>query len=149
MMRIKPDPEQDGKTHINVYSRGRTELGQMLSNFYPSTFKLPDDGSFKSVEGYWYWLSCRDESLRDMYGFQAKQYGRENGGKDWMDDKEFKRKIRDAIGTKILQNPAIRRRFKNSTLPFLHYYVQKGNIILVPEADWIIEFLEEFRGEIK
>jgi hypothetical protein len=30
----------DGVDHINVYSKGKTELGRMLSNFYPSPFTL-------------------------------------------------------------------------------------------------------------
>lgn len=28
-----PNPEEDGITHINIYSKGSTELGRLLSNF--------------------------------------------------------------------------------------------------------------------
>jgi hypothetical protein len=35
-------PEDDGKTHINVYSKGLTELGQFLSNFAEAPAQTPD-----------------------------------------------------------------------------------------------------------
>jgi hypothetical protein len=50
-------PSEDGVTHINVYSRGNTELGRLLSNFAHTPFSHPEFGEFASVEGFWYWLS--------------------------------------------------------------------------------------------
>ena len=48
-------PEDDGRTHVNVYSRGRTSLGRDLSNFAHLPFEL-DGLAFASVEGFWFWL---------------------------------------------------------------------------------------------
>lgn len=45
------DLNMDGKTHINVYSGSRTELGRMLSNFYREKIETKD-GVFMSVEAY-------------------------------------------------------------------------------------------------
>ena len=49
------NPKQDGISHVNIYSQGKTELGRMLSNFYHYQV-ITKDGNFTSVEGYWYWL---------------------------------------------------------------------------------------------
>ena len=42
----------DGVTHINVYSQGKTSIGRALSNFSPLGFNHPKHGHFESVEGY-------------------------------------------------------------------------------------------------
>ena len=44
----------DGMTHINVYSKGKTEIGRWLSNFAYSPIDLGNEGYFSSIEGYWY-----------------------------------------------------------------------------------------------
>lgn len=44
---IKPPkytPDNDGITHINLYSKSRTVLGRQLSNFAHSPFKHPKYG---------------------------------------------------------------------------------------------------------
>lgn len=75
------DPAMDGVDHINVYSRGRTGLGRVLTNFAHTPFTVPEHGTFASVEGYWYWLQCpagaARERLRPLHGHRAKQIGRE------------------------------------------------------------------------
>ena len=141
------NPEMDGITHINIYSKGKTTLGQWLSNFAQLGFTHPEDGFFQSVEGYWYWLSCKKDSLRDVYGWVAKAMGRELGGKDWLEDEEFKNKIKQALKCKIDQNVDLQSLFKESNLPFTHYYVYGGKVVNVPKAKWIIEYLEELRKE--
>ena len=37
-------PKDDGITHINIYSQGKTQLGRFLSNFEPSPIET-EDGS--------------------------------------------------------------------------------------------------------
>lgn len=70
------DPNEDGVTHINIYSQGKTELGRMLSNFYKCRIDTKD-GVFNSVEGYWYWLGIEDckekDALKTLSGYQAKK----------------------------------------------------------------------------
>ena len=90
------DSTTDGVDHINVYSQGKTQLGRNLSNF--SRFPIcTDDGNFYSIEGYWYWLLTKDDSLRKMWGFKAKAHGREmlKGG-EWV--LEFMEKKRGRNG---------------------------------------------------
>ena len=137
--------ENDGIDHINVYSKGKTELGRFLSNFAYSPIKI-EDGNFNSIEGYWYWLSCKDEKLRNLYGYYAKQYGRSVGGLDWQDSEEFKNKICKAIDIKINNNPSKLQELNNLKIPLVHYYNYGGRIIEPKEGKWIIEHISKYIG---
>ncbi len=142
-------PEEDGITHINIYSKGNTQLGKFLTNF-SRVFKpiLTEDGPFTTIEGYWYWLSCKDDRLRHTDGWGSKQLGREIGAKDWLDDEDFKRKIKGAIRYKInTSGTKMYTAFVTSKLPFTHYYVYGGKVVEVKQAQWIIDYLEDLRKE--
>lgn len=141
------DPKKDGVTHINVYSKAKTKLGKFLSNFTKAPFVHPEDGQFNSVEGYWYWLSTKDDTLRGLHGFQAKAHGRKVDGKDWVDTDEFKRKIKMAVRAKMDHNQAMKAEFTKSRLPLHHYYVYGGKVVEPKEGRWFIEFLEALRQE--
>jgi hypothetical protein len=118
----------DGVTHINIYSRGQLLIGQQLSNFSYHPFILPEHGNFNSVEGFWYWLTRRDDRLRHLYGADAKKLGRalpikhryENG--DYL---EFQNEIRQALDAKLRTHIDLRREFAKTRLPFVHYYVER------------------------
>ena len=145
------NPEEDGITHINVYSKGKTWLGRRLSNFDWSPVDL-EDGKFHSIEGYWYWLSSDHEDkddLRHLYGYAAKMRGRELRGKDWIETEEFKEKIKRAITVKINQHFHIQKKLVESTLPFTHYYVFGDRVVLVEKGKWILEHLEQLRTSLK
>lgn len=142
-------PSQDGVNHINIYSKGKTTLGRMLSNFYFSPFVLPNHGKFSSVEGYWYWLSTKDEKLRELFGFEAKKRGQFLKAPDWVDTQEFKDSIKESIKAKIDQNPLIKKELKQSSLPLVHYYVYGDKIVKVPKGQWIVDFIEQYRKEIQ
>ncbi len=141
-------PGDDGKTHINVYSQGATKLGRFLSNFTRSPI-VTEDGPFASIESLWYWLSCRDDRLRTTWGFEAKRLGRELRAQDWLEDEVFKDKIRKAILIKIESFPKFKEMLVASDKPLTHYYVYNGRVTEVPEADWILDWLEFLRGEFK
>lgn len=143
---MKLKPENDGIDHINVYSKGKTELGKFLTNF-AHTPVTTEDGHFESIEGYWYWLSCNDDDLRLLHGWKAKELGRKLEALDWCDDDEFKRKILAAIEWKIrwALDSSFYFPYKESTLPFVHYYVYDNKIIKPKEGKWIMDFLESFR----
>jgi len=136
--------EEDGKTHINVYSKSKTELGRFLSNFSHSPIET-EDGHFESIEGYWYWLSCKDDNLRKLYGWLAKDYGRKHQGVDWIEDSEFKRKIKEAIEKKIKSNEQMLTKLRNTNLPLTHYYVYGTKVIEVQNAQWILDIIENIR----
>ena len=137
------DPKDDGITHINVYSKGKTFLGKWLSNFTYSPIETID-GKFNSIEGYWYWLSIQDERFRKLHGFKAKQLGRELNANDWPNTYMFRQRIKAAILYKILSKPEIIVKLKRNKLPLTHYYVYGDKVINVPNAEWIINFLTEF-----
>ena len=137
----------DGIDHINVYSQGKTFLGVLLSNWYRYPIILDDLGRFESVEGLWYWLSTKDERLRNMSGFAAKKLGRSLPRLVTLPDDQFKSIIKQAIKIKVAGGPEYFN-FVDSTLPFAHYYVFNGKQVDAGHK-WIIEYLEQLRTELK
>jgi hypothetical protein len=142
---------EDGKTHINCYSKSKTQLGQFASNFAFAPFEC-EDGYFASVEAYWYWLGCTDpdkDELRQLFGYKAKQKGRELQGSDWPEVPWFKEKIKNAVRLKFEMNPLFTKMLIKSTLPLVHYYEYGGKVVYDGKSDWLFEFLTELRGELK
>lgn len=149
---MKIRPELDGISHINIYSRGKTELGRMLSNFTYCQIKTKD-GYFSSVEGYWYWLGIEDcpesEQLKTLSGYKAKEYGRVlKQYKNHIDDPNFEKKILKAILYKAeLNKHLFLPEYKN--LPFEHYYAY-GSVIkdVKDKYPWLIEGIDKIRDYI-
>lgn len=137
-------PSEDGITHVNIYSKGQTDLGRFLSNFAYAPIEI-EDGHFDSMEGYWYWLSSKDDALRYKSGWDAKRYGRSIEAKDWMDGDEFKNKIRHAIRVKLETYPDRLDELRQLRLPLMHYYVYGGKAKNAPQAWWIVDYLESFK----
>lgn len=136
---------EDGISHINIYSKGKTELGRWLSNFTKVELVL-DEGVFQSIEGYWYYLSTKDERFKNLYGWEAKKLGKElksRTGK--IPEQEFKDKIKKALDVKLRLNHI---QLGNSYLPFCHYYDYKGNKVDVG-YEWIVEHIERRRRDCK
>lgn len=163
-------PEEDGITHINVYSKGKTKLGQLLSNFAHTPFEHPEYGHFSSVEAFWYWymfyLTTGEhyEKLRGLYGYASKKAGLEiraslknmknpvtEGSLVMNEDqqKRFRIEIKKALLLKIEQNEEVRTFLRDSTLPLIHYYAygnENGYKITYPfEFKWITDYLETIR----
>jgi hypothetical protein len=139
----------DGVTHINIYSKGKTSLGQSLSNFADTPINTVD-GYFQSIEGYWYWLNTDDRPGRDVlrfeHGYSAKELGRQMAADDWCDDPSFKLRIYAAMLTKLIQHDNILQEFRNNKLPFRHYYTYKSKIVEPKEGKWILDmwtFIQE------
>lgn len=44
------NPEEDGITHINIYSKGKTDLGRMLSNFAKFPIETVDGRKLHEIE---------------------------------------------------------------------------------------------------
>jgi hypothetical protein len=139
------NPEEDGITHINIYSKGKTQLGLWLSNFTYVPL-ITEDGNFSSVEGYWYWLLAKNHSekdkLRDLYGFAAKKAGKLLTLKDWDDSEEFKNKIKKCLLIKINLMVDV---FEANSLPFDHYYVYGGKVVKPKECQWIVDYFNFIR----
>lgn len=148
----------DGVTHINIHSRGKTELGVMLSHFFHSPFTHPYFGPFYSMEGLWYYLRSRStkdktalpsiERLRYLSGYRAKTAGKQLPYA-WYPD--FKEDIMAANYQKIIQTPGLREMMVGSELPFDHYYTfGDGDMHVTPNNyDWLCKGFEEIRSALK
>ena len=135
------DPKNDGKDHINIYAYGGTELGRKLSNFAHSPMFLKE-GSFNSIEAYWYWLQTGDDDLRKLSGKLAKDHGRKSMKTMAKWDPMIKLKIASALLHKVIQNPEIFDMIKSAPdLPLDHYYVFKDKQVK-GAAMWVIEIWE-------
>lgn len=144
------DPNEDGVSHINVYSKAKTQLGRQLSNFAHLPIVLEDDGEFASIEAYWYWLGTNHldrDKLRPLYGFQAKALGREFNAQDWHeDDPQFIDKIKIALTVKLQTYPVlleVLRALKD--LPLKHYYVYGDKAVEPKDGRWIMEHMNSLR----
>lgn len=137
-------PERDGVDHINVYSKGKTELGRLLTNFADTPFKHPEHGQFRTVEGFWYWLKTGmvHDDLRTMLGWEAKMLGKLL---PVVEAPHFEVRIKTAIRAKLIQNPHILRMLLDNELPLAHYYVMRGNIKQAGYG-WINEYYMEVRN---
>lgn len=149
----RPNPENDGIDHINVYSKGRTTLGRKLSNFAHVIFYHPQHGVFASVEAYWYWLGTgmKHNGLRRLYGASAKSAGiRELPVK--MPDEEFRKHICDALTLKVAQNHDLALMFAKSELPLRHYYAYGTTKPAVHEDkkhQWQLDHLQYLRDQVQ
>lgn len=132
---------KDGKDYINIYSNGKTNLGRWLSNFTYAPFTC-EEGSFNSIEGYWYWLGCKDHRLTKAFGFPAKQIGRSVARTINLPEDEFRLKILKAIELKIEANPGMKKAFIQCTLPFKHYYMYGDKVVGPKGLEWLIEGVE-------
>lgn len=133
---------KDGVDHINVYSKGQTELGRLLSNFAQTPFELevettvhyPKTLRFASVEAWWYWRKAKahgvDEKahldeLRTLYGLEAKRYGQDLTRSAPPSDPTRQELLR-VYQAKVACNPRIAAMLRKNKLPFDHYYVYNG-----------------------
>lgn len=138
-------PENDGIDHINVYSKGKTQLGRGLSNFAYTPFRIPFLGSFNSVEGFWYWVLTNAESTRYTYGFTAKKLGKEildlqfHGKEEVCPNQVSPRLLKIAYRAKLRCNPSIKQDLEWNTLPLAHYYVYGGKVVEPKEFRWTVE----------
>lgn len=145
------DSAYDGLEHINIYSKGRTSLGRFLTNFENYPFNC-EDGYFSSVEGYWYWLSAdgsdQREELRNLSGNDAKKLGKKISTGKRLDQKEFARKISEAIKIKILKNPEMKQELMEKNLPLDHYYDFSGKIVKLDKYYWIVRAILNIRHDL-
>ena len=141
------DFNRDGVDHINIYSQGKTSLGCFLSNWYRYPTDLGDLGRFESIEGLWYYITTRDERLRNMSGFAAKQLGKSLPKTVDIEKGLFQECIKAAIKKKICGSP-FHIPFIESVLPFDHYYVFKGKQVDAGHK-WIVDYITDLRQQLK
>lgn len=143
--------QEDGVSHINVYSRGATELGKQLSHFWKKPFVHPFYGKFNSMEGFWHYIKAEapDDQLRTLHGPEAKFYGAALPRGRLYDS--FYDVIIEANFHKIVQNAELAQMVVDSTLPFDHYFLLPPGPVFVrkPGFEWLVEGLEKIRQELK
>lgn len=136
---------EDGITHINVYSKGKTEVGRFLSNFSYSPIII-DNLLFNSIEGYWYYIITDNILMCDKYGQHAKMFGKTLPRINEIDPI----KIKSAIDIKLKNYINRLNELLTSNLPLAHYYVYNGKKKDAgSEYDWIIEHIEYRRQQLK
>lgn len=150
-MDLELDSNNDGIDHINVYSKGRTELGRFLTNFAFSPITLKDHESFNSIEGYWYWLSTNHRyryKLKSLHGFAAKKLGEEFKKTNSVRCEQFEKLIKEAIEIKIRSNPKYMEMLRESNLPLEHYYCYGGKVVDAG-FKWITAHISEIRQHLQ
>ncbi len=152
----------DGINHINVYSKGKTELGRLLSNFAETMIKTKK-GDFHSVESWWYWIkmnninsSCLvplfDEkqihAIRHRPGKSAKDYFRFLYKQDSVVNNPSKEQLKEIYKLKLEQHPRIKKLLLKNTLPLTHYYIMFEKKISADEYLWTVQLWEEIKNEL-
>lgn len=141
------EPSQDGKSHINIYSKGRTVLGRTLSNFSHNKFIHDELGSFSGMEGLYYYLKTgkKNESFRRLAGFAAKKLG-QTLPRIEMEKEEFHRLLRLGCRCLYRDNPKIHEMIleqivenKSEVLPFEHYYLNGKHPVLPKGNEWLVD----------
>ena len=147
-------PDDDGITHLNIYSKGKTKLGQQLSNFAYTPITVPIYGNFNSIEGLWFYLASGtfDEKFKTLYGVEAKTYKSKLPVKEKVSNEKFKAVILEALAIKLNTYPKIKNELLSCNLPLMHYYVDATDKTKVHEPDkhcWVIDFFNDFRAQSK
>jgi hypothetical protein len=149
------NPLDDGMTEINVYTKGRTRLGRLLTNLSDLPVNHPVYGMFRTAEGLWYYLKtgCKHESLRAMSGFDAKKFG---NTLEVVWNQDFKEQFLIGVRAKVMDNEELKELLRGSDMPFVHYYYfgspyadKPPKVICPRDSDWQMEFFEELRRELK
>lgn len=156
-------PEDDGITHINVYSKGKTELGRLLSNFAHTPIIL-DFNCFESIESWWYWIKMNNindsllvkkfsdeelETVKAKIGAEAKSYFRSlYSDKDTSRFNPTKEQLKEIYIHKLNQNLSVKNLLKESNLPFSHYYIMFDKKINADEYLWTAELWQDIKQEL-
>jgi hypothetical protein len=146
-------PDDDGITHINAASKGRTKLGKDLSNFANYPIEHTKHGHFDSLEGMWYWLLSNQQfdELRTVSGYPAKQLGESlMEGKEFViDESTFKEDILEGLRCKLRQHKKLLKMLVDTNLPITHYnwYGKNGKykIYYYEDYKWFTDEIERIR----
>lgn len=151
-------PKFDGITHLNVYTKAKTELGLKLTNFSRNRFWHPLLGWFESTEGLHYFLKTgrQFQELRDLWGYKAKELGVQLSREHMKLDYQFDWMFRIGLVAKITQNAPLFEMFIESELPFTHYYyygdpdsLDKCKVVNAKETGTLVTDLEDIRTFLK
>lgn len=138
--------DRDGVDHINIDLRGKTLLGQQLTQMYDLGFIHPEYGQFRSVEGFVGFIrsGAREDRFRWMVGMEARYHSRKL---ETSFIPGFREIVTEANYFKIVQSESLLKAFTESTLPFDHYYLfeTNGRPIQPAAASWLLPAMENLR----
>ena len=154
--------QDDGKTHINVYSKSRSVLGRLLSNFAntPIVFK---GLKFGSIESWWYWMKMNNinetglfpifedeqiDLIREKIGAVAKSYFRSLYKSDSSDFSPAKEELKEVYKLKLEAHPNIKEMLIENKLPIDHYYVMFDKKVATEGTMWTAKLWEEIKNEL-
>ena len=150
-------PENDGIDHINVFSKSRSKLGRMLSNFAHTPFTL-DGVKFESVESWWYWMKMNNinksvlfpafsdeqlDNIKSLIGKEAKTYFRELYKDDSSSFSPEPAQLKRAYLQKIEEHPEVKKALLENTLPIDHYYMMFDKKVSAESTMWTAKIWEE------
>lgn len=133
-------PDREGVDHINIYSKSRTELGRLTSNFSHTPFTHPDFGDFASMEAFWFYVKTgfKHEELRPLHGYEAKKVGNDLTS---VYCSEFEDIIFSGLEAKVQQHERLQELLSKNNLPFRHYYFygKDGDYKCMSSGDGFLE----------
>ena len=144
------DPNEDGKTHIRIDSKGATFLGKFLAPRTLCELSLPE-GRFLCVAAYWYHLTCKEDSrLNRVHDWETELLATQLSPlpkKQQLPAAELQAKIKKALDIKIKWSEYWQEEFTESTLPFLYYRLDaEGNVVDESKKyRWLLNHLEARR----
>lgn len=133
------DAAEDGKTHVNVFTRGQTKMGRAMSNFQECNIEHPFFGRFRSLEGLWYYLKTgrNTELFRILNGYDARKQGKP---RETVKYPLFTKMFKLGMVEKLAKNKELQEELVKNELPLVHYYVYQGAIQVPPRHEWQLEF---------
>ncbi len=150
-MSLKLSPFSEGIDHINVYSKSKTDLGRLLTNFAHTPFTHPKYGHFESIEGAWFYFLTgkRHEKLRKLHGSAAKMQGSNLVPREWRSEmvytEDFKQIINECTQCKFRQHTDILLKLISNDLPLEHYYIVGDKVINKNKYQWVLDEIIRIR----
>ena len=152
----------DGKTHINVFSKSRSVLGRLLSNFAHTPIEYKGL-RFESIESWWYWMKMNNinaaelfpvfdqellDSIRSKIGKEAKEYFRSLYKSDSSSFSPEKEELKEVYKLKLEAHPNIKEMLIENKLPIDHYYVMFDKKTSADSTMWTAQLWEEIKNEL-
>ncbi|MNO14021.1 hypothetical protein D3C76_36610 [compost metagenome] len=141
-------PDEDGKTHINVYSRGATAFGRSLSNLADCNIEHPYFGHFRTLEGLWFYMKTgmRDDSFRIIKGLAARDLGKNMPSKHYA---LFSKMFKLGMVEKLQRSQQLQRELVENDLPLAHYYCYGSKVIGLDKHQWQLDFWMLLRASLQ
>lgn len=144
------NPEEDGVTHINVYSRGAHVLGRGLSNLSECNIEHPFFGHFRTLEGLWFYMKTnfKDDQFRILKGVAARDLGKQMPTEPYP---LFNKMFKLGMLEKLERHPMLQTELLKNELPLAHYYSYGGGkkIMQLDRHQWQLDFWILLRSTLK